>query len=73
MGAPPNTCEPRLCYGVRTSRYVRGNKGKAIPHQIRADIYADEYELRTVAKIIEAAIWYTTAEELEVDVYLKST
>jgi hypothetical protein len=40
---------------------------------MQANIYTDEYELRTIAKIIEAAIWYTTAEELEVDVYLKST
>lgn len=37
-------------------------------------VYAprDEHELRTVAKIIEAAVWYTTAEEVDVDVYLES-
>ena len=32
----------------------------------------DEHELRTVVKVVEAAIWYTTAEEVDVDIYLKS-
>lgn len=35
-------------------------------------IYAprDDDELRTVCKIVEAAIWYSIAEETEIDVYL---
>merc|ERR1712000_188756 len=59
-------------------RHPLGWKWWVLKTPVTADfimVYAprDESELRMVCRIIEGAIWYATAEETEVAVYLKSS
>lgn len=52
---------------VRIVPYIELKPAELLPRVL------DDQELQVVCNIIQAAIWYTLAEEVEMGVYLKTT